>query len=306
MAFEVDLEEPRPSTKWGQEWLAMVAPTQAAMRRLERGRAGAGRAVDALRIEPGVVRIRVSDGRGRSHDVKLTVPTIDDGDRDKAADRLAEQLRHTADVLDGRLPEPIGEGFVLPVDVDTTCTCTDTPPCRHVAQTHHALAIAFDRDPYRLLRLRGWEREDLLRSLREARGTTGGNGGDDELDLSEPKEARGDLSAIDVHPVPTPEVAQIFEELGPPPGMEDSFVIEERMKRAASLAWKLAAGEGADVADDEALVTELRAQRIATAESVASALGLDTDVVQETLDRLYSAGQVMRMGQGAEARYRAA
>lgn len=306
MAFDVDLEQPANKVRWGQEWLAMVAPTQAAMRRLERGRAGAGRAVDALRIEPGTVRIRVSDGRGRSHDVRLSVPTLDDADRERAAERLSEELRHTAEVLDGRLPAPLGEGFVLPVEVETSCTCTDTPPCRHVAQTHHAMAIAFDRDPFRLLRLRGWERDDLLRSLRQARGSSGGGSDEMVVDLTSPETARGDLSSIDVHPVPTPEVAQIFEELGPPPGMEDSFVIEERMKQAASLAWKLAAGEGADVADDEALVTELRAQRIATAESVASALGLDAEMVQETLDRLYSAGQVMRMGQGAEARYRAA
>lgn len=305
MSFDVDLQPVKPKARWGQRWLSMVAPDAGSTRRIERGRAGSGRAVDALRIDAGVVLIRISDGRGRSHDVRFTVPLLADGEIAAATDAMAAQLRHTAEILDGRLPEPLGE-VLLPGEVSTTCTCTDVPPCRHVAQTHHALAIAFDRDPFRLLRVRGWERDEMLRSLREQRGSTGSQSTEAELDLSEPRFARGDLSAIDVHPVPTPEVQQIFEELGPPPGMEDSLVIEKRMREAASLAWKLAAGEGADIADDEALVTELRGQGVATADSVASALGLDTEVVQETLDRLHSAGQVLRMGQGDAARYRAA
>lgn len=305
MSFDVDLEPVKPKVRWGQRWLGMIAPDAGSTRRIERGRAGSGRAVDALRIEAGSVLIRISDGRGRSHDVRFVIPVLTEDEIEGATEAMTAELRHTAEILDGRLPGPLGD-VLLPVEVSTTCTCTDAPPCRHVAQTHHALAIAFDRDPFRLLRLRGWEREEMLRVLRERRGSSGSQSAEAELDLTSPRFARGDLSAIDVHPVPTPEVEQIFEELGPPPGMEDSLVIEKRMREAASLAWKLAAGEGADVADDEALVTELRGQGVATAGSVASALGLDTDVVQETLDRLYSAGQVLRMGQGDAARYRAA
>ena len=87
----------------------------------------------------------------------------------------------------------------------------------------------------------------------------------DDVDLADPLHARGDLEGIDVHPVPVPDVSTVFERLGPPPGFEDSEVLERLMSEAAALAWRLAAGEGSEAADDEALLAELRAQGVATA-----------------------------------------
>ena len=297
-----------PTLTLGDRWMRAAAGGSAAARhRLERGRAGAGRMVDVLQVSPGTVGLRVPDGRGRSHDVTLEVPVLDDDAWDEVLRRAGTELRHTAALLLGRLPSVLLEDDLLfPDGVVGHCTCSEPRPCRHEAATHHAIATAIDRDPPRLLRIRGRSVDDLLDALRTARGSRQPRAESDAVDLSEPLVARGDLESIDVHPVPVPDVSSVFERLGPPPGFEDSEVLERLMTEAAALAWRLAAGEGAEAADDEALLTELRAQGIATAGSIASSLGMDAEVAQEALDRLYSAGTVLRMGEGETARYRAA
>lgn len=291
----------------GDRWLqAAAGGSAAAQHRLEKGRAGAGRLVDVLQIAPGTVTLRVPDGRGRSHDVELAIPVLDDADWDTIVRRTGQQVRHTAALLAGRLPSALVEDdLLLPEGMAAQCTCSESRPCRHEAATHHAIATAIDRDPLRLLRLRGRSVDDLLDTLRSARSTHGRHRDGEAVDLEDPLAARGDLEGIDVHPVPEPDVRTVFERLGPPPGFEDVEVLERLMAEAAALAWRLAAGEGAEAADDEALLTELRARGVATADSIASSLGLDAEVAQEALDRLYSAGTVLRMGEGPTARYRA-
>lgn len=297
-----------PTRTLGDRWLqAAAGGSAAAAKRLEKGRAGAGRLVDVLQVSPGTISLRVPDGRGRSHDVTLRVDVLTDAEWDEVVARTGTQLRHTADLLLGRLPRVLLEDdLLLPDAVDGQCTCSEARPCRHEAATHHAIATAIDRDPPRLLRFRGRSVDDLLDALRTVRGTRRHDDDAHQVDLGDPLAARGDLESIDVHPVPTPDVSTIFERLGPPPGFEDAEVIERLMADAAALAWRLAAGEGAEAADDEALLAELRAQGVATAGSIASSLGLDGEVAQEALDRLYSAGTVLRMGEGETARYRAA
>lgn len=297
-----------PTLTLGDRWMKAAAGSSAAARqRLERGRAGAGRLIDVMQVSPGSVTLRVPDGRGRSHDVVLDVPVLDDAAWDEVVARTAREVRHTAALLSGHLPAVLLEDDLLfPDELSAQCTCSETRPCRHEAATHHAIATSIDRDPPRLLRLRGRSVDDLLDALRSARGRRRTTDDGDGVDLSDPLDARGDLEGIDVHPVPVPDVSTVFERLGPPPGFEDSEVLERLMTEAAALAWRLAAGEGSEAADDEALLAELRAQGVATAGSIGSSLGLDAEVAQEALDRLYSAGTVLRMGEGETARYRAA
>lgn len=292
----------------GDRWIQAAADGSAARRnRLERGRAGAGRLVDVLQVVPGSVTLRVPDGRGRSHEVVVEVPPLDDDAWSEVVTRTSAQVRNTAALLVGRLPSTLlQDDLLFPGQMSATCTCSEVRPCRHEAATHHAIATSIDREPTRLLRVRGRSLDDLLDALRSARGGRRATDDAEGVDLSDPLEARGDLEGIDVHPVPVPDVGTVFERLGPPPGFEDTEVLERLMADAAALAWRLAAGEGSEAADDEALLTELRAQGVATAGSIASSLGLDAQVAQEALDRLYSAGTVLRMGEGETARYRAA
>lgn len=284
-------------------WLeAAAGGSVAAARRLERGRAGAGRLVPNIRVEPGRFTVAVPEGRGRSHRVVLTVDVVEQGSWAALVDELGTKLRHTADLLEGHLPGR-AVAVLLPPSVGEHCPCTESKPCRHIAAAHHALAVALARDPFLLVQVHGRRREDLLNAVRASRST---DTSDRAVDLSEPLAARGDLDAIEVHPVPSPDVDLLFHQLGPPPGIDPPDQIAVLMEDAAALAWRLAAGEGADTADDEALLAELRAQSVATADAIAESLGLDVARVQEDLDRLHADGQVLRMGSGSQARYRAA
>src|SRR5690606_16463568 len=143
------------------------------------------------------------------------------------------------------------------------------------------------RDPFVLLRLRGRDRDRLLRDLRALRG-----GGDEvaaeELDLDRGLfAAGGDLELIPLHPTPVEDPSALFQRLGPPPGVDATEPYVRTIERAAEGAWRLAAGEGSDAADEALLLTELRAQRVATVPSLAAALGRDEDAIRDHLDRLF-------------------
>ncbi|HSK25005.1 MAG TPA: hypothetical protein VK906_17605 [Egicoccus sp.] len=301
---------------WGQRWREVLDAGGAAnARRVQRGQGLSRRgAVTGVTIEPGVVRGTVREDRSAPCEVAIRWPLPPDEAWDRATDALAGELRFTAALLDGQLPEGVADMLeaagvrVLPriEDLELSCTCERTRGiCQHVAGVHAAAAATIDRDPFVLLRLRGRDRDRLLRDLRSLRG-----GGDDvvteELDLARGLFAvGGDLDLIPLHPTPVEDPSALFQRLGPPPGVEDIDPYVRTIERAAEGAWRLAAGEGSDAADEALLLSELRAQRVASAASLATALGRDEDAIREQLDRLFEIGTVLRTGAGERARYRA-
>lgn len=307
---------------WSDRWLKVIESTGAAFaQRLSRGRYFARKGVvHDLTVEPGRVTARVRDSRTHPYSVEITVPRFDEDEWKAATAALSGELRFTARLLDGELPEevdealgPVGLGLFPTADeVTGTCTCSETRmPCKHVAAVHYRVADRMDDDPFVLLQLRGRDRDTLLAALRSAR--SGGTEGVaragvvtlDELAEVDLFSSRGDLNAVTVHPERVEDPAVLFERLGDPPGVEDTVPFERMIGRTAEFAWRLAAGEGSDAADDELLVAELRAQRMGTAASVATALGWDEERTREALDRLFEAGAVMRGGVGEKAKYRA-
>lgn len=308
---------------WSRRWLEALESTGAAFaQRLDRGRYFARKGVVSdLVVEPGHVGARVRDSRTHPYKVDVAVPMLDDDQWTRVVGELAGELRFTARLLDGELPEDIDEAlapaglalFPPAEEVVGRCTCGETRmPCRHVAAVHYTLAEELDRDPFLLLQLRGRDRDTVLAGLRTAR-----SGGDappvarpgvlplEDLAGVELTAARGDLDSVTVHPERVEDPAVLFDRLGDPPGVKDTAPYERMIARAADFAWRLAAGEGSDAADDELLVAELRAQRMGTAASVAEALGWPEERTREALDRLFEAGTVMRTGTGEKTRYRA-
>jgi len=56
-------------------------------------------------------------------------------------------------------PEKLG-------DLNTECSCPDwSNPCKHIAAVYYLIGEEFDRDPFLLFRLRGLDRDELLRRL---------------------------------------------------------------------------------------------------------------------------------------------
>ncbi|MCC5950150.1 MAG: hypothetical protein JJT89_16995 [Nitriliruptoraceae bacterium] len=302
---------------WAELWRGMLDEAGAsAARRVQRGQALARRgAVGELSIGPGRIEAAVHEGRSHPDRVTLRCPVASDERWTEVATTLARELRFTAALLDGIVPNALAaaladEGIVLvPAleDLDTSCTCAERAAlCRHVVAVHDAAAVLIGRTPTLLLRLAGRDVEHLLRDLR-APGRDGEPTGVATLDLSRGlTEAHGDLDAIDLRPAPVSDPGALLRHLGDPPFVDDALPVERLVERAAETAWRLAAGDGSDAADQEVLLAELRAQRVAGAADLAAALGRDAEEVREELDELFEAGTVMRMGSGTGARYRAA
>ena len=310
---------------WGDRWLAAMGDVnQAFAEQLARGAYYVSRgAIRQLELTAGQVNSTFQYARGRPRSLVIHVAPLGDEAWELLVETLAEELRFSAQLYEGELPVELGPVLddvgvrLVPTrdEVEETCICTDEDdPCIHVAATHHALARRFDDDPFRLLTLRGRDRETLLASIRARRsGTdlrTAARSPDalpfEEIDVTDGRRARADLEAVTVHPHRVEDPAWLFDHLGDPPGVDDTVPLQKLIGRAADTAWRLAAGEGADVADDEVLLAELRSQRMATAGELAEAVGSGAEVVREALDRLFEDGQVMRMGSGDAAKYRAA
>lgn len=311
---------------WGAAWLtAMGEQGRGYADRLGRGPYYVSRgAVRSLEITSGQASANFLHGRQRTQRVVLEVEPLPEDQWEAMVHALAGELRFTAAIADGELPPeavPLLDDagvHLVPAhgEVTETCNCTESggDPCRHIASVHHAIAQELDGDPFLLLRLRGRDVRTLRASLRAARTgedlATAARSPDaigiDELGDTDLFGARGDVDGIVLQPRRVEDPAWLFEQLGEPPGIEDSLPLEQLIVRAADTAWKIAAGDGAEVADTELLLTELRAQRMSTAPQLAEALGWDVETVAEALEQLYHDDAVMRMGDGLDAKYRAA
>lgn len=319
-------ENPEPEHTWADAWLeAMGAESHGYADRLGRGPYYVSRgAVRGLEVTAGQASANFQHGRQRSQHVVLEVEPLPEEQWEAMVHSLAGELRFTAAITDGQLPAeavPLLEAAGVDLvpsreEVTETCNCTESggDPCRHIASVHHRLAQELDDDPFLLLRLRGRDVRTLRAAMRASRTgedlATAARSPDaiglDELEGVDLLAARGDVDAIVLQPRRVEDPAWLFEQLGEPPGFDDPHPLQELIVRAADTAWKIAAGEGSEAADIELLLTELRARRVSTPPQLAEALGWDVEVVAEALEELYHANDVMRMGDGLDAKYRAA
>lgn len=295
---------------WGDHLRTLLDDTGAtAARAVQRGRALARRgAVEDVVLRAGSISGRVLEDRAAPTPVQIGWPVADDAAWQRAAELLAHRLRPIAALLENELTSGLADelaaaGIVLrPAVTELTpgCTCEARGPwCRHAAALHTVAATRIDRDPMLLLELRGRTRDQLLAALR---GT-----GPAAPPTAEPasRPEVGDIDAIAIHPSPARHPAHLLRQLGPPPGVDDPAALEALLTRAAATAWQLAAGEGAEAADEAALLTELRSQRVATVPSLAAVLGWSPETVAGGLEALFERGEVLRTGSGERTRYRA-
>jgi uncharacterized Zn finger protein len=267
-------------TWWGRRWIGSLEKLGAAYaNRLPRGRTYARRgAVRRLEVGPGEVTARVDGSRAVPYRVTLRLPTFTEAEWDAVVAALAEQLRHAAALLDGRMPEDIDDTlagcglslFPHAGDLATNCSCPDhANPCKHVAAVHYVLAQTFDDDPFLLPALRGRDRAALLAALRTAR--TGGARSPVAVDAGGPTEAgagvpladlhagrlydaRADLAAIALHPAAPADPTATVRRLGPPPvaGEATGEALAEIIARAADRAWALVSGAAPGSVSSEA------------------------------------------------------
>ncbi|MGH8899686.1 MAG: hypothetical protein ACRDZ4_22315 [Egibacteraceae bacterium] len=163
---------------WTEQWRAVVENPQFA-RRVAHGRQfhRSGR-VSGIRATAGLLSGRVQGTRATPYLVEITVSPLDDAQWARVIDLLASQVRHSARLLAGLLPEGLdveleaaGISLFPAIDeFDVTCACGDRAVvCPHAAGVWEAAAELLERDPFLLLRLRGRGRDRLLADLAAAR-----------------------------------------------------------------------------------------------------------------------------------------
>lgn len=194
--------------------------------RVSRGRAYArsGRVTD-LRARTGVLEARVQGSRATPYGVEVTVPPLPDADWDRAVAAIAAQVRHSARLLAGQVPDGLEEeleaaGVALmprPSALSGDCGCDDPlRPCAHIAAVVEHAADEVAADPFVLLRWRGRGRERLLAELASARRGEADDGAQPVRALQGRDWTRAGASITEDLELALVEPA--LERLGDPPG----------------------------------------------------------------------------------------
>jgi uncharacterized Zn finger protein len=160
---------------WAKRWIAVLENFNIGAR-LGRGRSYARNGqVVSISVEKGSVTAAVQGTRARPYDVAISVTPLSPAEWSKIVKALSEQAIYAAKLLAGDMPDDIEEVFrgqklsLFPQklkDLKTNCSCPDwSNPCKHIAAVYYLLGEEFDRDPFLIFRLRGMDREELVKSL---------------------------------------------------------------------------------------------------------------------------------------------
>lgn len=165
---------------WAKRWIAVLESFNIGAR-LGRGRSYARRGqVASMVIAKGSVTAAVQGTRPKPYDVTITVKTLSDRDWSKILKALSEQAIFAAKLLAGEMPDNIEEVFLeqkvslFPQklkDLQTDCSCPDwSNPCKHIAAVYYLIGEEFDRDPFLIFKLRGMDRDELMKGLAKVHG----------------------------------------------------------------------------------------------------------------------------------------
>jgi uncharacterized Zn finger protein len=151
--------------------------------RLSRARAYARRGqVVSISIDKGRVEAVVQGSRPDPYAVTIETKTLPAAEWTRLAATLTREARFAAKLLAGEMPADVEDAFGLAglslfpaqrEDLRTACSCPDwSNPCKHIAAVYYLLGEEFDRDPFLIFRLRGLDRDELIRLLGRAAATT--------------------------------------------------------------------------------------------------------------------------------------
>jgi len=168
---------------WARRWIETLESFNIGAR-LQRGRSYARRGqVLSIEIRKGAVSAKVQGSRPKPYQVEIKVETLGKAHWTRLAETLGKQALFAAQLLAGKMPEDIEKAFqaaglsLFPSkskDLQTECSCPDwSNPCKHIAAVYYLLGEQFDRDPFLIFRLRGVEREELIRLVGGAAAAKG-------------------------------------------------------------------------------------------------------------------------------------
>lgn len=149
-----------------------------------------GSRVQRLEVLTGAISAEVSDCERGNCTVNIQIAPLDDGQWNVIIDALSSQALFTAQLLAGDMPPEIERTFesagvsLLPrtrAELIHECSCytlsgrdgigdgVNAESCRPLVATYFALGEMLNDDPWLLFRLRGRDRQQILRDLSERR-----------------------------------------------------------------------------------------------------------------------------------------
>ena len=165
-------------SSWAEQWRAVIDDPQLARRAARGGAFHRSGRVSGVRATAGLLSGRVQGTRATPYLVEIAVGALDDQRWTRVVEVLASQVRHSARLLAGLVPEGLDADLeaagmkLFPTldELDVSCACGDAAAvCPHAAAVWEAAAEQLEADPFLLLRLRGRGRDRLLADLAGAR-----------------------------------------------------------------------------------------------------------------------------------------
>jgi len=136
--------------------------------------ARSGRVIN-LSVSPGVIEARVQGRNKTPYSVRLLSFCLDEKALERILRKLGEKAIYKATLLMGDAPSELEEifrssGVSLSIKrfsmEKQMCTCSEPGNlCKHILAVVYVAALAFDRDPFMLMKFRGLDKKVLMKAL---------------------------------------------------------------------------------------------------------------------------------------------
>lgn len=235
---------------WARRWEAVLQEMDFAA---PDARASRAYRVKRLEVVTGGISAAIQDRERGNCDIDIRVTPLRDDQWDRVCEALSTQALVSAQLLSGVMPPEIEQVFVeagarlLPTargEIAVKCSCCTRGKCVHVPVIFALFGEMINDDPSLLFQLRGRDRQQVLRKVRESRGLpVAENGNGAAADASVPAEDDAGLAASldqywgnrrllkQFHHHIAPPVVEIalLRRLGPLNSGEDAMALYEQL-----------------------------------------------------------------------------
>lgn len=167
------------SNWWSKRWNKSLSRFTISSR-LQRGKTYAREGyVRNIDISKGEIQAEVQGSMSSPYKVSIIVNKFPMDIWNKVIKIMARKAIFSAKLLNGEIPENIEAVFeyagvsLFPkndMDLITSCSCLDfANPCKHIAAVYYMIGLEFDKDPFMIFKLRGMDKDKILKALRRAR-----------------------------------------------------------------------------------------------------------------------------------------
>jgi uncharacterized Zn finger protein len=136
--------------------------------------ARAGRVIE-LNVSPGLIEAKVQGRRRAPYAVRLCACRPDARDLENVLRRICEKAIYKTTLLYGDIPPDLEDifkssGVTLSLGAFNKsrrlCGCSEPETvCKHIIAVLYVVSVAFDRDPFMLLKFRGLDKKELMELL---------------------------------------------------------------------------------------------------------------------------------------------